>query len=198
MHISEGVLSWQVLAAGGTLAVVGTTIGLKTLDHEKIPRTGMMAAAFFVASLVHVPIGPSNVHLILNGLVGVLLGWSAVPAILVALLLQAVMFQFGGITTLGVNTMIMAVPAVLCYYGFKPFAQGSQQKVFIASMVCGILAVLMGALLAAAALMFTEARFFEIAALLVTAHIPVMVIEGIVTGFAVVFLKQVKPALFDG
>jgi cobalt/nickel transport system permease protein len=39
-----------------------------------------------VASLIHVPIGPSNAHLILNGLVGLLLGWGAFPAILVALI----------------------------------------------------------------------------------------------------------------
>ncbi|MDY6906423.1 MAG: cobalt transporter CbiM [Thermodesulfobacteriota bacterium] len=197
MHISEGVLSWQVLTAGGAVAAAGTTIGLKTLDYEKIPQTGMLSAAFFVASLVHIPIGPSNVHLILNGLVGLLLGWSAVPAILVALLLQAVMFQFGGITTLGVNTVIMAVPAVVCYYLFRPFVNRSRNVIFFAAMACGALAVFMGTLLAAAALMFTEARFLEVSALLITAHLAVMVIEGIVTGFAVVFLKTVKPVLFE-
>ncbi len=74
----------------------------------------MLAAAFFVASLIHVPIGPSNVHLILNGIVGLLLGWAAFPAILIALVLQAMLFQYGGISTLGVNTIIMALPAVTC------------------------------------------------------------------------------------
>ena len=95
MHISEGVLSGPVLLSGAALAVAGTAIGLKKLDYDQVAKVGMLSAAFFVASLIHVPIGPSNAHLILNGLVGLLLGWAAFPAILVALVLQAVLFQFG-------------------------------------------------------------------------------------------------------
>ena len=101
MHISEGVLSGPVLMSSAALAAVGTGIGLKKLDYDQIAKAGMLSAAFFVASLIHVPIGPSNAHLILNGLMGILLGWAAFPAILVALVLHGVFFQFGGITTLG-------------------------------------------------------------------------------------------------
>ena len=60
MHISEGVLSGPVLISGAALAAVGTGIGLKKLDYDQIAKAGMLAAAFFVASLIHVPIGPSN------------------------------------------------------------------------------------------------------------------------------------------
>ena len=68
-------------------------------------QVGILSSAFFMASLIHVPIGPSSVHLLLNGIVGLLLGWGAFPAILVGLALQAMFFQFGGITVLGVNTL---------------------------------------------------------------------------------------------
>jgi cobalt/nickel transport system permease protein len=77
------------------LVAAGTAIGLKKIDYDHLGRVGILSATFFVASLVHVPIWPSSVHLILNGVVGLLLGWAAFPAILVALLLQAVFFQFG-------------------------------------------------------------------------------------------------------
>ena len=87
MHISEGILSGPVLISGAALAAAGTAIGLKNFDYDRIAKAGILSAAFFVASLIHVPIGPSNVHLILNGIVGLLLGWTAFPAILVALLL---------------------------------------------------------------------------------------------------------------
>jgi len=123
MHISEGVLSGPVLLTGGVLTVAGTAIGLKKLDFERIARAGILSSAFFVASLIHVPVGPSSVHLILNGIVGLILGWGAFPAILVALFLQGMLFQFGGLTTLGVNTLIMALPAVVCYYSFGPLVQ---------------------------------------------------------------------------
>jgi len=195
VHISEGVLSAPVLVSGGVLAAAGTAIGLKKIDYDHLARVGILSATFFVASLVHVPIGPSSVHLILNGIVGLLLGWAAFPAILVALLLQAVFFQFGGITTLGVNTIIMALPAVICFYLFAPLMHKNQRILLLGGFGCGFCAVLFGALLVGLALMFTEENFLSVATLVVTAHIPVMIIEGIVTAFCVVFLKKVQPAM---
>ena len=195
MHISEGVLSAPVLVSGGALAAAGTAVGLKKIDYDHLARVGILSATFFVASLVHVPIGPSSVHLIMNGIVGLLLGWAAFPAILVALLLQAVFFQFGGITTLGVNTIIMALPAVICYYLFAPLLHKDRKFLLLAGFGCGFCAVLFGGVIVGLALMFTEENFLKVAMLVVTAHIPVMVIEGIVTAFCVAFLKKVQPAM---
>jgi cobalt/nickel transport system permease protein len=195
VHISEGVLSAPVLVSGGVLAAAGTAIGLKKIDYDQLARVGILSATFFVASLVHVPIGPSSVHLIMNGIVGLLLGWAAFPAILVALLLQAVFFQFGGITTLGVNTIIMALPAVICYYLFAPLLHKDRKFLLLAGFGCGFCAVLFGGVIVGLALMFTEENFLKVAMLVVTAHIPVMIIEGIVTAFCVAFLKKVQPAM---
>ena len=85
MHISEGVLSAPVLLTGAALTAGGVAVGLKKMDSEKVPLVGVLSSAFFGASLIHVPVGPSAVHLVLNGLLGLLLGWSAFPAILVGL-----------------------------------------------------------------------------------------------------------------
>jgi len=195
VHISEGVLSAPVLVSGAILAAAGTAIGLKKIDYDHLAQVGILSATFFVASLVHVPIGPSSVHLIMNGIVGLLLGWAAFPAILVALLLQGVFFQFGGITTLGVNTIIMALPAVICYYLFAPLLHKDRKYLLLAGFGCGFSAVLFGGVVVGLALMFTEENFLKVAMLVVTAHIPVMIIEGIVTAFCVAFLKKVQPAM---
>jgi cobalt/nickel transport system permease protein len=198
MHISEGVLSGPVLLAGGALAAAGTAVGLKKLDYDHIARAGLLAAAFFVASLIHVPIGPSSVHLILNGIVGLMLGWGAFPAIVVALFLQGVLFQYGGLTTLGVNTLIMAVPAVVCFYLCGPLVCRRRAVALPAAFACGFGSILLGAVVAGAALMFTEENFLEVTLLIITAHIPVMVIEGLITVFCVTFLCQVQPGLLPG
>ena len=198
MHISEGVLSGPVLISGGALAAAGTAIGLKKLDYDRIAQAAILSAAFFVASLIHVPIGPSNAHLILNGLVGLLLGWAAFPAILVALVLQATLFQFGGITALGVNTIIMALPAVLCYIVCSPFLHKKSVLALSAAFACGFLAVFFSAIILGLALVFTEENFFEVSAIVIVAHIPVMIIEGIVTAMCVAFLKKVQPAMLPG
>lgn len=180
------------------LAATGTAIGLRKLDYEQIPKAGILSASFFVASLIHVPIGPSSVHLILNGIVGLLLGWGAFPSILVALTLQAVFFQFGGITTLGVNTMIMAFPALLCYLLFGRLLQKGPAVALTAAFACGFLSVFLGAVMVAISLIFTEENFFKVAAMIAVAHLPVMVIEGIVTSLCVAFLKKVQPSILPG
>ena len=198
MHISEGVLSGPVLVAGAVVALGGTAVGLRKLALDQVPQAGMLAAAFFVASLIHVPVGPSSAHLILNGLVGLLLGWAAFPTILTALLLQAMLFQYGGITTLGVNTVIMALPALVCYYLFCPLVLKSRRLAIPAAFACGAGAVLLGAVVAAVSLMFTESNFLALAGLIVTAHLPVMAIEGVITVFCVLFLRKVKPEMLAG
>ena len=198
MHISEGVLSGPVLAAGAAVALAGTAAGLKKLELDHVAQTGMMAAAFFVASLIHVPIGPSSVHLILNGIVGLLLGWAAFPAILTALLLQAMLFQFGGLTVLGVNTVIMAGPAVICYYVCGPFVFKSPPVAFTAAFLAGAGSVFLAGVLVGFSLVFTGENFLEVAGLVVAAHLPIMVIEGIITAFCVAFLKKVKPEMLPG
>ena len=198
MHISEGVLSGPVLISSAALAAVGTGIGLKKLDYDQIAKAGMLSAAFFVASLIHVPIGPSNAHLILNGLVGILLGWAAIPAILVALVLHGVFFQFGGITTLGINTIIMALPAIICYLIFGRLIHKSNRIAAIAAFSTGLLSVLLSGIIVGLALIFTDENFLEVSGLIVAAHIPVMIIEGIITAACVTFLRKVRPEMLPG
>jgi cobalt/nickel transport system permease protein len=198
MHISEGVLSPAVLAGGAGLAVVGTAIGLKKIDYEAIPRVAILSAAFFVASLIHVPVGPVGAHLVLNGLMGLLLGWMAFPAILIALFLQALLFQFGGLTVLGVNTVTMAAPAVICFYGYRGLLRRKGTAAAVAAFACGVTAILLSGLLVAVALITTGQAFLEVAELVLLAHIPIMIIEGIITLFIFQFLKKVRPEMLEG
>lgn len=193
MHISEGVLSPPVLMAGGAIAAIGTAVGLKKLDYDHIMTVSLLTATFFVATLIHVPIGPGNVHLVLGGLMGLLLGWSCFPAILVGLFLQALFFQYGGLTVLGVNTTTMALPALICYYLFRPWMKTDTNKRRIAAFASGFCAMLIASILMALALASTDEGFIQAAKLVVAAHLPLMVIEGIITMFTVGFLAKVQP-----
>jgi len=194
MHISEGVLSGQVLAAGAALSAAGVAVGLKRTSNEQIPEVAILASAFFVASLIHVPLGPTSVHLILNGLVGLILGWATFPAILVGLLLQALLFQFGGLTTLGVNTFNMAFPGIVCWWIFGPMVRGRRPRLaLVGAFFCGVLAVLGAGLLVALSLYLTGKGFEKAAAAVLLAHLPVMALEGILTAFTVAFLRKVRP-----
>ncbi|MEW6571671.1 MAG: cobalt transporter CbiM [Nitrospirota bacterium] len=198
MHLSEGILSAHVLVAGAILSTGGVAVGLRKMSYDKIPQVAVLSSAFFVASLIHVPVGPSSTHLVLNGLLGVLLGWMAFPSILVALFMQAILFQFGGFTVLGVNTLIMAAPAVIAYIFFSPLVKKTKISVVaVGSFLAGITGIGVGALFIALALISTGEMFMPVAKAIVIAHLPVMIIEGIVTAFCVLFLKKVKPEILE-
>ena len=199
MHISEGILSAPVLASGAALTVAGTAIGLKKMDYERLPTVALLSAVFFIASLVHVPVGPAAAHLVLNGLCGVLLGWVTFPAILVGGTLHAILFQFGGLTTLGVNTFNMAFPAVIMGYICRPGILGSNPLVRSScEFLAGAGSILLSALLVALSLTASGDSFRAVAWLIVAAHIPVMIIEGIITVFAIEFLRRIRPEALYG
>ena len=198
MHISEGILSAPALGVGAAVAAAGVGYGLYRMDYDRVPRVAALSAAFFVASLIHVPIGPSSVHLVLNGLVGLVLGWAAFPALVVALFLQAVFFQFGGLTTLGVNVTTMALPAVVCYGVFhRPVTRGSVATATVAGFGAGAASVALACAVWAAFLATAGRAFMVVIAAGLAAHLPVMVVEGVLTAGAVSFLRRVRPELLD-
>ena len=231
MHISEGFLPAQVCIAGyGTTGLL-TWFALKQINrqgnpNEKIPKASLLTAAFFVASSISIPIPPTSVHLLLNGLLGVILGYFAVPAILIGLLFQAMFFGHGGLTALGVNATMMGFPALLAYYIFQlRFNLGSKQQQSSSQShtqsrmpshrqslrQLGTFAFLGGAL----GLALTAFIFFLLMVTLVSAdfdaqaeqtavtyltlaHLPLAVLEGGFTAMLAVFLQRVKPELLTG
>ena len=62
MHIAEGVLSAPVLIAGAAAAAVGVAYGLRKIQSDHLMLAGFLGAVFFVASLIHVPVGFSSEH----------------------------------------------------------------------------------------------------------------------------------------
>lgn len=148
VHMVEGVVSAPVIAGCAALAVAGVGYGLTKLKADHMPKAAVVGAAFFVASLIHVPVGPSSAHLLLNGLMGLLLGWTALPALAVALVLQAAFFGFGGVTTLGVNLVLIGAPAIIVHHLFRDLVtrRGSG---WAAGFGCGALAIGLSALGAA-------------------------------------------------
>jgi cobalt/nickel transport system permease protein len=198
MHISEGVLSAPILISGAVLTAAGVTVGLKKMKDQDIPRTALISAALFVASLIHLPLGPTSVHLILNGTAGIILGWQIFPAILISLFLQSILFQFGGITTLGINTFNIAFPGIAAYYLFAFARINSNLRLGILSFISGGFSVFLTSILVAFSLVFTEQSFLEIAKLSVVSYLPVIIIEGIITVFVVFSIKKININILGG
>ena len=193
MHISEGVISAPVLAGGWALTALGVALGLRRLDYDRIMTVALLASVFFVASLVHVPLGPASVHLLLNGLLGLLLGWGAFPAMLAALLLQATFFQYGGFIVLGVNTLNMALPAVLAAMLCAPLLRRGGTFQAVGAFCCGALAIAGSGVMTALSLALSDQGFLAAAKLILAGHAPLMLVEGCLSLAIISFLSKVQP-----
>lgn len=198
-HIPDGLLSLPVLAGGGVVAVAGVALAFRKLDDTRIPEVAILAAMFFVVSLFSVPVGPSSVHLLLSGLMGLTIGVAAFPAVMVGLLLQTLLFGFGGLTTLGVNTVNIALPGVIFGMLFAPLVRRSSPLgAGAAAFLCAALSVAGTAGGVALALALSSSDFVPSAKIIAATYVPLMVVEGLITGFAVSFLKRVRPQALGG
>lgn len=176
------------------MALCGIAVGLRSIQEDDMVKVSVLSSALFVATLIKVPVGVSSVHLILNGLAGLLLGWQVFPAFAIALVLQAILYGFGGFSTLGVNVMIMATPGVCVFYSLNSLARGvGAKRTFAVGFCAGSLSILLSAGILALVLITTGSEFSVLAGAVFVTHIPVMVTEGVVTGAAVSFLRKVRP-----
>ncbi|QFR33727.1 cobalt transporter CbiM [Ancylobacter sp. TS-1] len=194
-HIPDGILSAPVLIGGGLLAAGGVALAVRGLDDRAIPRTAILSAAFFAGSLIAVPMGPTSIHLLLSGLMGIMLGAGAFAAVLVALLLQVLLFGFGGLTTLGVNTVNIALPGVLLGMALGPAIRAARRplaRALLAGAV-GAFAVLGTGGMVALSLALSGSEYTPLASVLVATYLPLALGEAFVTAAVVAFLARVQP-----
>jgi cobalt/nickel transport system permease protein len=197
-HIPDGVLSAPVLIGGALAGAALVALSLRRLDYDRIPQAAVLSAAFFVSSLITIPLGPSSVHLLLNGLMGLVLGWASVPAILVALLLQAAFFGYGGLLVLGVNTLNMALPALVCAALFAPgLSRGDCRRPFRLGALAGGLGVVLSGLMVSLAIALSRETFLPAAQVILLTYLPLALVESAVTGAVVAFVWRVAPELLQ-
>lgn len=192
-HIPDGVVSLPVLISGGTIAAAGCYYALKNMDPEEIPKIAMVTAMLFVASFIRVPLGPASLHLLMTAIAGILLGRTVFPAFLISLLLQAMMFGYGGLLVLGVNLTNMAVPAFACALLYQSLKGRFENQIFLSAFFAGAAGVMMTGLMVATSLFLSGQSFQDAAQVILASHLPLMILEGIVTGFVVCLMVRVKP-----
>lgn len=202
VHISDGVLRAPWLAAGFVVSGLLVLLAAYRVRDEEIPRIALLSAAFFVATLMHLPLGPTRVHLLLNGLVGVVLGRRAPLAIAMGLALQAVLLGHGGLATIGVNACVMTLPALLAaalFAGLRRlpwFGRSPGTLTWLCGCVLGMVSVLATLILDSMVLLWGGAEdWHQIVWIVFYAHLPIVVLEGVVVGFTVNFLVRVKPEM---
>jgi cobalt/nickel transport system permease protein len=193
MHIADGIIPNLWCGAAHGLAWAGAYGFGRRVEPSEVVRMGLLASATFAVSLIHFPLGGTSVHLGLYGLTGILLGVRAFPVVLAALLFQTLLFQHGGLLSLGLNAVNMGSGALLAAAIWRaPFGEGHQT---VKAFLCGFAGVMLPAVLLATefASVGYGKGFYFIAMLYAAAGI----IEGALTAGTVSFLRHTKPAVLS-
>lgn len=192
MHISDGIIATEICIAADAVSIGAIyAIGRKT-DAEEIPRMGFVGAALFAASLIHFPVAGTSIHLGLFGLAGILLGLRAFPVVFVALLFQSLIFQHGGLISLGLNAVNMGAGAAVGWIVWKMSRLHKKVRAFAA----GFTGILLPAFLMAFEFHLSGygrgvvyiAYIYSIAAL----------VEGLLTLSIISYFVKVKPMILEG
>lgn len=198
MHISDGILSPPVLAGGFAATAVLAAVTLRKVDLEEIPKIAVATAVFFVANLIHIPLIAASIHLILNGLVGVILGKRAFPAIMLAVVLHA-MLGHGGVSVIGVNSAMLGGGALVAYgiWQLRHIARFPKNEIVFGALA-GAVGIFFSGCILALALVTTGDQFMSTAKIVLGYHVILMVIEGAVAGACVSFLMRTRPEILAG
>lgn len=208
MHIPDGFLDAKVwvpswAAAAGAIAFCSRRTS-QILGEKKIPVMGVTAAFVFAAQMINFPVaGGTSGHLLGGAIAATLLGpCMGFMVITVVLAVQCLLFQDGGLTTLGANIMNMAFVGTVCVYPIIRAGSAVTRKrvgVVLGSALAAWVSVVAASLSCAFELGISgTAPMALVLPAMVGVHSIIGVGEAIVTGFFVGFLLGTKPDLVLG
>jgi cobalt/nickel transport system permease protein len=189
MHIADGILPTGMCLAAHAAAWAGVWGFGRGCEPAEVVRMGFLASTAFVVSLVHFPLGGTTIHFGLFGLAGILLGRRAFPVIFATLLFQALLFQHGGLLTLGVNTINMGAGALAAAAIWRLARMPEAGRAFL----CGLVGTIVPALLMASE--FSWANYGRGFYFLAGLYLAVGAFEALLTVAVVSFLRRTRPAI---
>jgi len=122
MHIPDNFLSTPVWASLDAVALPSIALvsrrAQRQVETSNIALLGIMGAFVFAAQMINFPVGVgTSGHLVGGTLLACLFGpWAAALIVTAILIVQALVFQDGGVLALGANVINMALLGVLAGY----------------------------------------------------------------------------------
>ena len=203
MHIPSGFLEPQVWAPLDAVAAGAVWYAVKktgeTLDERRTPVMGVMAAFIFAAQMVNFPVmGGTSGHLLGSALAVSVLGtWPAMVAMTAVVIMQALLFQDGGIEALGANIINMAVLG--CLASGIILAAGKRLGLSLRHFwiaLAGWAAVMAAAVMCAFELALSGTSPLSVVLpAMVGVHAIIGVFEGLITILALRFICSVNPRI---
>jgi len=208
LHIPDGFLSLPVSLVCWIISIGLIVLSLNRVqaDYQEraVPLMGVCAAFIFAAQMINFPIpGGTSGHLVGGTLAGALLGpWAGSLVVAVVFIVQAVLFQDGGITVLGANICNMGLIGTFGgYYLYKAirFALGRDtwRGMLVGTAVAAWVSVVVSAVVVAFQLALSGTVPLGVAlAAMIFWHILIGIGEALITVVAVSSVWRTRPDLF--
>lgn len=203
MHIPDGFLSAPVWASLDIAAVPSVGYFVRrtqaNFDSSRIPLLGVLGSFVFAAQMINFPVGAgTSGHLVGGALLAFTLGPSAATVVMTAILVvQALVFQDGGVLVLGANVINMAIVGVwVGYLPMKWLGDRGPGARNLAAFAGGWLSLMAGATLAAGQLAISQvAPPGPLFASMLAVHAITGVAEGVITAASLGAIEKLNPAL---
>ncbi|MFZ7943875.1 energy-coupling factor ABC transporter permease [Neobacillus sp. 19] len=198
MHIPDGILSPTILAAGAVVSVAVLAKSVResknNLEQTAVPIMGVMAAFIFAAQMVNFPLlgAAASGHLMGGALAAYLFGfWPTTLIMTTVVTIQAVVFQDGGISVLGINILNMAILAPLSASLVYKMFQKSKLPVSVMVFIAGWVSVVVTSVFAALQLGASHVVSYQLALkTLILWHAIIGIGEGLITVAVVPFARR--------
>lgn len=203
LHIPDGFLNLWVSTISWIITIILIGIALRRsrteINERQIPFMGIMAAFIFAAQMINFPIaGGTSGHMLGGALAAIVLGpWTGMLVMTSVIILQALLFQDGGLLVMGANILNMGLITVLIGFGlYRAVSRRNQSTRMIVAGAAAWLSVIAGAFLTAIQLWLSgtsPARLVFPAMLGI--HTMIGIGEALITVGVLAFLNQVRPDL---
>jgi len=186
MHISDGIINTEISLAAHVLSLGFIYLSGRKTEAEEIPKMGITAAALFVASLIHIPFAGTSLHPGLFGLAGIILGKRAFAVVFSVVLFHALLFQHGGLMSVGVNALNLGAGAFAAWMLWR-FKYAPE---YIRAFLAGLSGVIIPAALMA--IEFRLTGYGKGIFAVFSVYLAAALVEGLLTLSIVKFFRKVK------
>jgi cobalt/nickel transport system permease protein len=203
LHLPDGIISFEQAAIYWIITLVIISIFLYKFSKDENKEKRIISIALFsvftmVVTSVSVP-SPLGVpiHFFLIPMIAIILGpLSSTIVSFVTLLMQALILNMGGITTLGANFLVMGFILSIATYGFyRVFSYLNEKAAIFASTIIGIMFATFSQV---AILLISGAMNFDILlSTLVPFYLFISLIEGFANVVIITAIEKTKPEIIE-
>jgi len=210
IHIPDGFLSPSVFTTAFVITIIFWAVSFKKtkLTDKQVPIMGLLTALFFAAMMMNYPIvyGTPTAHLLGGASIGLILGpFAGCISVTIILVLQALLFGDGGLTTLGANALNMGIIGVFLpcavFLIMNKVLKGTGKKLYATIFVSAFVGDVLAAIAAGTELGLSQPTFLYGLSVAVPAmainHSIIGVAEGLVTMILIGTLLKLRPDVLE-